>query len=168
MELLTKLGINWALLLAQIVNFAIVLGALTFFVYRPLLNLLDQRSSRIRKAMEDAKRMEDQKREMEAFRVEQMKKIDEESGKFLERAKKEAEVSKQHILTAAQAEAARILERGEQQLKEERHRVLADVQGVVADAIVRMTQKILEREFTPADQKRLLADLTKDIPHQLK
>ena len=168
MELLTKLGINWQLLIAQIVNFGIVLAVLTYFVYRPLLNLIDQRRERIRKAMEDAKKIEVQKQEMDEFRIEQLKKIDVECGAFLERAKREAEGTKQEILASAQEEAARIMKRGEQQLVEERFRVLAEVQGTVANVIVSATQKILEREFTPADQKRMLEGLSKQLPSDLR
>ncbi|MFA6039183.1 MAG: F0F1 ATP synthase subunit B [Candidatus Peribacteraceae bacterium] len=163
MELLEKLGINWGLLIAQVVNFAIVAGVLTYLVYKPVLNLIDQRSERIRKAMEDAKKIEDQKKEMDAFRVEQMKKIDAEVGAFFERSKKEAEEMRQQILGTAQEEANRILQKGEQQLKEERARVLGEVQGNVAAIIVRMTEKILEREWSPADQKKRIADLTQEL-----
>ena len=53
MELLTKLGVDWKLLIAQIVNFTILVSVLTYFVYRPLLDLLDARRERIRKAVED-------------------------------------------------------------------------------------------------------------------
>ncbi len=163
MELLSKLGINVGLLIAQIVNFTIVVGALTYFVYKPLLNVLDKRSARIKKSMDDARKIESQKKELDEFRVEQMKKIDAEAGAFLEKAKQEADLSKQQIIAAAQEEAAKILARGEQQLTEERRRVLGEVQGQVAEMIVRLTQKILEREFSAPDQKRLLTDLTKEV-----
>lgn len=168
MELLTKLGINWQLLIAQIVNFGIVLAVLTYFVYRPILNVIDQRRERIRKSMEDAKKIEEQKKEMDEFRIEQLKKIDVECGAFLERAKREAEGTKQEILASAQEEAARVMKRGEQQLVEERSRVFAEVQGTVADVIVNATQKILEREFTPADQKRMLEGLSKQLTSELR
>lgn len=163
MELLEKLGINWQLLIAQIVNFGIVAGALTFLVYRPLLNLLDARSERIRKAMEDAGKIEEQKKEVEAWRQEQMKKIDAEVGAFFEQSKKEAEAMRQQMVTTAQDEAMRILQKGEQRLAEERAKVFAEVQEQVAAVIVRMTEKILEREWTPADQKKRIADLTQEL-----
>ena len=76
MELLSKLGIDWKLLLAQVVNFGILLGVLTVFVYRPLLDLLDARRERIAKAMEDAGRIEGQKKEMEQIRITELQKID--------------------------------------------------------------------------------------------
>ena len=167
MELLEKLGINWALLLAQAVNFGIVLGALTWLVYRPLLNLLDQRSEKIRRSLEDAAKIESQKKEMDEFRLEQMKKIDAEIGAVLERARREAEEARQQILTGAQEEAARILARGGQKLEGERKKVLSDVQGTVAAVIVRMTEKLLGREWTPVDQKKRIADLTAELPSAL-
>ena len=168
MELLTKLGINWGLLLSQIVNFGIVFGALTLLVYKPLLNLLDARSEKIRKSMEDVKRIDAQKKEMEEFRLEQMRKVDEEVGKYLDRAKKEAEVTKNQIVAAAHDEAKRILEKSSKDLAEERTRVFSEVQTTLAQIIIRMTEKILSREFKADDQKRLLADLTKELPQKMR
>ncbi|TSC58537.1 MAG: F-type H+-transporting ATPase subunit b [Candidatus Peregrinibacteria bacterium Greene0416_19] len=168
MELLTKLGIDWKLLLAQIVNFTIVLGVLTYFVYRPLLDLLDRRRDRIAKAMEEVKQIEHQKAELDAFRLEQMRKIDEETGAFLERAKREAEAAGRKMVDEAKAEADRLLGRGRQQLEEERAKVFAEVQGTLVSMIVRMTEKILAREFTAKDQERIVSSLNKELPSLLR
>ncbi len=168
MELLAKLGINGGLLLAQIVNFGIVLGVLTLFVYRPLLALLDARTERIRKSIEDVKRIDQQKKELEEFRREQLRKIDEEGGVFLERARKEAEAAKLEIITAAQEEAKHVMTKARQELAEERERMFAEVQHTVSSMIIRMTEKILQREFAPADQKRLLTELAQELPQKLQ
>ena len=168
MELLTKLGIDWKLLLAQVVNFTILLGVLTYFVYRPLLNLLDARRERIRKALEEAERIEKQQEEMEALRTEQLRLIDKECGLFLERTKKQAEKMQREILDAAQKEAAQLLVKGRAQLTAERADVLREVQGTLTSVIVRMTEKILEREFSDADERRLLGALAKDLPTLLR
>ncbi|OGJ58224.1 ATP synthase F0 subunit B [Candidatus Peribacteria bacterium RIFCSPHIGHO2_01_FULL_51_9] len=167
MELLAKLGINWSLLLAQVVNFTILLGVLSFFVYTPLLNLLDSRRERIRKAMEDAAKIESQKKEIEQYRSEQMRKIDQECGAFLEKAKTQAEHMKGEILEAAKREADHTLERGRRQLEAERAKVFGEVQHVVTSAILRITEKILEREFSAEDQHRLLTSLEKELPSLL-
>src|SRR3989339_847699 len=106
MELLTKLGIQWGLLIAQIVTFLIVAGVLGFFIYKPILKLLDDRTERIRAAAEKAKKLEEQAKEMEAIRIEKLKKIDAECGKLLETAKKQAEQVQTDILERASKEAA--------------------------------------------------------------
>ncbi len=168
MELLLKLGVDWKLLIAQIVNFTILVSVLTYFVYRPLLNLLDARRARIAKAMEDAARIEEQNRELEQFRTEQLKKIDQEVGALLERGKRQGETMRDEILASAKREADAILAKGERQLEEERTRVFQEIQASLASMIVRMTEKILTREFSAADQQRILSDLEKNIPSLLR
>lgn len=168
MELLTQLGVDWKLLIAQIVNFAILVGVLGFFVYRPLLDLLDARRARIAKAMSDARRVEEQTRELENFRTEQLKKIDQEVGALLERGKRQGETMREQILAEAKREADGILAKGRRQLEDERAKVMSEVQASLAAMIVRMTEKILSREFSTADQQRILSDLEKNIPSLLR
>ena len=168
MELLTKLGVDWKLLIAQIVNFTILVGVLSYFVYRPLLDLLDARRERIRTAMENAKRVEEQTRELEQFRLDQLKKIDQEIGAMLERGKQHAEKIQEGILADAKREADGILAKARRQLEDERARAFHELQDSLASMIVRMTEKILEREFSSADQERLLAHLEKEIPTLLQ
>ena len=168
MELLSKLGIDWKLLLAQVVNFGMLLGVLAAFVYRPLLDLLDARRERIAKAMEDAGRIEGQKKELEPIRITELQKIDQEAGAFLERAKEQAEKIKADILQVASKEAEGLLAKGKQQLEGERARVMGEVQMILTKVILEMTEKILEREFSPDDEKRLMHSLAKDLPSLLR
>jgi F-type H+-transporting ATPase subunit b len=168
MELLAKLGINWQLLIAQIVNFAIVVGVLGFFIYKPILNLLDSRTERIRKAMEDAKHVENQMKEMEALRLEEMKKLDKESGAYFERVRKQADVLQEEILANAKKEAEGILQNALRRIDEERRAMMEDVMKTVNTVVIAMTEKILEREFTPADQERIAKNLVAELPKNLK
>lgn len=163
-SLLAKLGVNWMLLLAQIVNFAILLAILTKFLYRPFLNLLDVRSMRIRKSMEEAERAEKQAGELAAIREEALRTIDRECGVILERAKSDAETLAEEIRAHARQEAEILLRKAEQQIAEDRRAMLQEVQGQLSTLILRVTEKLLQREFQPADQARLLASLKKDMP----
>lgn len=168
MELLHKLGIDGWAFLAQLINFTVLIVALTYFVYRPILRLIDDRRERVRKSMEDAKAIENQKRELDEFKLEQMRKIDRETGSFLEKAKTQAEGMKKEILAGAEREAAAILKKAKDQLAEERTRMVSDVQSTLATAVVRLSQKLIEREFSKADQDRLLGSVQKELPALLK
>ena len=59
MELLSNLGINGKLLLAQIVNFFILLYILKRFAYKPILKVLDDRKEKIEKGLRDAENAKD-------------------------------------------------------------------------------------------------------------
>jgi len=168
MELLTKLGINWELLIAQIVNFLIVVGVLGFFLYKPILNLLDARTEKIRKSMEDAKRLENQAKELDALRQEELKRLDQESGAYFERVRKQAEVLQEEILTNAKKEAETILQNAMRRIDEERRLMMEDVLRTVNTVVVRMTEKILEREFSSADQERIAKTLVAELPKTLR
>jgi F-type H+-transporting ATPase subunit b len=84
-QIIEAFGIDWKLITIQLVNFAILLGALSYFLYRPVLKLLDERAATIEQGVADA----------EAAAT----------------AKASAEREKQATLTAAQQEAAAIAER---------------------------------------------------------
>lgn len=168
MELIAKLGVDWQLLIAQIVNFTILLAILATFVYQPLLRLLDERREKIRRSLEDVKKIERERQELEQWRQEQMRKIDQEAGAFLERAKVDAEKARVEILASAKKQAEEMLRKGREELTGERARVAAEVQASLASMILRLSEKILEREFSSVDQKRLLQSLERDIPMLLR
>lgn len=166
MDILVKLGINGSLLLAQIVNFAIVAGVLAYFVYRPLLRILDERRERIRKSMDDVVRIQHQVKELDELRQKRLIEADKEAGKILEKAKEQAEKMKHDILSAAHSEAGDILARGHQKIADDRRKVFEEAQKTLSTLIIRMTQKILEREFSAADQKRMVSLLEKEVSNK--
>lgn len=167
MELLQKLGVDWKLLLAQIVNFTILLAVLTFFVYRPLLRIIDERRERIRKSMEDAEQIAHAKENITRAHEEALRNIDRECGAFLENAKNEAERAKADILRTADMEAQALLAKGREQLRAERAQAMREMQKSLATAILQMTENILEREFSPRDQERILTSVERSLPSLL-
>ena len=168
MELLTTLGIDWKLLIAQLVNFGLLIVILTYLVYRPILRVLDARREKARKTVEDAEAAEKQRRSFEQFRAEQMRKVDQEMRKFLEDAKKQAEAARREILDSAQREAEHMLARAKQQLDEERTKLVSSVQGSLTKTVVKLAEKLLEKEFSPSDQQRILQSLEKTIPAAIR
>lgn len=164
MELLRTLGLDWKLLLVQLLNFGILIVVLSVLVYRPLLRLVDDRRERIRKSMEDAKAVENTRREMDEFRATELRKIDAEMGKYLENAKTQAETVKREILGNAEKEATALLSKAKQQMDDERGRMVRELQGSLASVVVKMAEKVISRSFTKEDQQRLLKDVEKDVP----
>jgi len=57
---LADLGINLPVLVAQIVNVAILLGLLYLVAYKPIMRMLDERSCRIKESMEQAEAIKKQ------------------------------------------------------------------------------------------------------------
>ena len=166
-DLLNALGIQWPLLLSQAINFLILLFILQRFVYKPVLSIVDKRRDALKESarkMDEVNRLHEQAdRERSAL----LSKADTEAGELLEKAKQQAEHVRVEIETAAHAHAEQIAAKTMKQLQAEREHVLAEVQEKLAEIIVHSTEKILRREFSPADQDALMAEIRKNLPTSL-
>lgn len=170
MEIIQTLGIDVTLLLAQMLNFGILVLVLAFLVYKPLLKLIDERKESIRKSMEDVDMISRQREEMMQVRKSEMQKIEQETGKLLDHAKAEVASAKDQMMAQARKETDEVLLRGRQQLQAETARVTADLEKAAAFLVVKLTGKLLEKEFSSADQDRLIASLEHSLhtPHHAK
>jgi F-type H+-transporting ATPase subunit b len=132
---LKTLGINLPSLLAQLINFTILLILLGVLAYRPMMRLLDERRRRIQEGLEAAEQAKEQ-----AARAEQ------EVQAGLERARQEG----QAVISQAQQIAARIQEEARQQAREDAEALLTRARGEIE----------LERERVIAELRREFAGLT--------
>lgn len=159
MEIINTLGLDVTLLLAQMLNFGILVAVLAFLVYRPLLKLIDDRRETIRKSMEDADAISRQREDMEKARRAELLKIEKEAATMLDQAKKDVTAAKDQMMIQARKESDDVLTRGKQQLQAEGARITADFEKAAASLVVKLTGKLLEKEFSSADQDRLIGSL---------
>jgi F-type H+-transporting ATPase subunit b len=55
-QIIDVFGLDWKKLLVQIVNFAVLLGVLWYFLYKPLTTLIENRRAQIIKGVADSER----------------------------------------------------------------------------------------------------------------
>ena len=48
---ISQFGIDWKLFLSQLVNFALILIVLKFFVYNPVIKILKERNKKIKEGL---------------------------------------------------------------------------------------------------------------------
>lgn len=163
MELITKLGIDWKLLVTQIINFFVLLFVLYRFVYRPVLESMEKRSKMIEKGVHDAKKSEEKLQEIERLRDQKMAETEKEIGRLFEKAKKDAESVKQELIVAANSQAEDLLRRSKLQIEEQQQKMVEEVKAEVTVFIVKAAAKILEREFNENDQKKLVNAISQEM-----
>ena len=163
MDLIDKLGIDLKLLIAQIVNFAILLLILTKLIYKPLLKVLDDRKKMIAKSVDDSRKIEDRLAAIEADRDKVLANAGKEAMVIVEKAKKESEEEHLRIIAAAKKEISTLAERYRAQLKEEKAELMNEVKKEVAEMVILSSEKILKREFSKDDQVRLESAIKEEI-----
>src|SRR3989338_2880597 len=98
MELFEKLGMDWRLLLWQLVNFIVLFGVLTKLLYKPVLKMLDERSRKIAQGLKDAETATLSRQKGEEERNYIVREARQEAQKIIEAARGEGEKAKSEIL----------------------------------------------------------------------
>jgi F-type H+-transporting ATPase subunit b len=128
MEALGALGIDFKLLIAQIINFGILLAILVKILYRPILKALEERKQRIEESLKKAEEIDRKvitvEDECKAKLEETRKNVD----TLMEDAKTDAEKLRKEIIASGEAEAARLKSSAETQIQTERSRIYDDAQ----------------------------------------
>jgi F-type H+-transporting ATPase subunit b len=163
MEILAKLGIDWRLLIAQIVNFAILLFVLHRFAYRPMLDLMEKRTRRIEKGLEDAE--ESRKKLAEAGEKEKeiLDRARAEAKALLERAEELGKKNREKALQEAQAEAARLIAVAEKKMEAEKAKLIAEAKAEIAEVVMAATEKILGEKLDADKDKELVRKALQEV-----
>jgi len=128
-ELIANFGIDWRLLLAQVVNFLILLWLLHKYAYGPILGILKKRKEEIAKGLEFTQIAE-----------KRLANIEKEREEILTQARKEALV----IFKKTEEEAKR---RKEEMIKEASHKaeaVIAEAKRAVGEEKIKMREEIYQ------------------------
>lgn len=163
MEIISTLGIDTKLILAQIVNFFILFFVLKMFVYKPVLSLLEKRKNMVEQSVHNSQKIEERLVSLENERKKILSDASANAMTVMEQAKKEGAEEHQKALTNAKKEISDLAQRYRSQLKSEKDQMFDELKAEVAVLIVNSCEKILRKEFTKEDQSRLEEAIKNEI-----
>lgn len=141
------LGINWGLLIAQIFNVVVLWWLLSRFLYRPVLNMLNERTNRIQESLSQTEQVKTQlARAQQDYEAEVARGRQEAAG-IVAQAQERAKSQEAEILAQARIEADRIRAEARQQSLQERDQLLRDIKGQMADLITATAEKVIGAEL---------------------
>jgi F-type H+-transporting ATPase subunit b len=145
-ELFAAFGVNWKLLLIQAVNFGILLSALSYFLYKPLLSIIDKRRETVvegvRKAQEADRKLADAQAEGQAM----VGSAAREAESMVSNARARAEEKGSEIVKGAEARAHALLKDAEARAEEAKRQALSESQKEIARAAMLAAEKILRQD----------------------
>lgn len=153
------LGIEWTLLLSQIINFGVLIILLRMFLYQPVLKMLNARKERIAQSMKDAERVSAAAREAEQEKGKVLEQARREAQEIRAQATRDAEKIAQDVRSHADQEATEIRMKAQADAAKQADLALADANKQIADLAIMATEKLLGRELAnKAEQQRFVAD----------
>lgn len=154
-----QLGISWGLLISQIINFAVLIFILRAFLYRPVLNMLEQRKERIAQSMKDTERASAAAQEAEQDKAKVLDGARREAQEIRGQATREAERIAQDIRSRAEQEATDIRMKAQAEAQQQREAALADANKQIAELAILATEQLLGRELAKkSEQERFIAE----------
>ncbi len=162
-SLIETFHLDVKLILAQLVNFLIVLGVLYYFALKPLTKMMNERSSKIEKSLADAKEIEARMSLSEKERAETLNKTKKETAELLEQARKVAESNKQETLQQTKEEVEKLFAAGKEQLNREKEKMVGEVKAEIGGLVVEATKKVLGSALNKEIDKKIIEEAIKEI-----
>lgn len=152
------LGINLGFLISQIVNFTLLAVLLYFVAYKPVLRMLDERSARIQKGLEDADAASRRAAEMEQEFQRQLAEARREGQEIIGQATQASDRVRQEILDKAREEARAMVDKAKEEIDRERVQAMSDLRRDVGDLSVSIAERLIGRTLDEPSQRRLIAE----------
>lgn len=153
-----KLGINITWLLAQVVNFGLLLFILWKLAYKPVLKVMDDRKQKIQESLDYAENAKKQA-------AEQQKEFDRKLADARREAQAAATVAAQAgekeravILAQAREDARKMIEQAKEQIEYERKQMLAELRQEVVQLSLLAAEKVVSQALDEQAHHRLIND----------
>jgi F-type H+-transporting ATPase subunit b len=161
--LLGTFGINWKFFIAQLINFSIVVFIFWKWALTPVAKKLTERTERITIALKDAERIQEEKKEFDEWKAEEMKKVRSEAAEVISKATSEAEAAKAAILAKTKEDQEKMILQAKNQIASDQERSMAEIKGQVADMVTKATEKIIKQKLDGAKDQEIIKQTIKNL-----
>ncbi|MBO5244840.1 MAG: F0F1 ATP synthase subunit B [Selenomonadales bacterium] len=152
-------------LVAQVINFLILVAILTKVAYKPLMKILEERRSAIEGSIAEAQKEREEAEAMKAEYKAQLAQVRAEAQAIVAKAERTAKESRDAILAEAKREQARMLQAAREEIALERQRAVAELRREVVTLSTMAAAKVLaenlDAEKNSALVERFIDELDK-------
>lgn len=163
MEIFEIFGLNWILILAQIVNFLVILYILKRFLYKPLFNVLEKRQQLAKEAVEKADESSKVLEKAQAEEKEVIKKAQTTAAQIITDAKEQSAEMLKKAEENAQKQTDKMIADAKSQIAQETQQAQAHLNNYVAKLSVELLKKSLANVFTEKEQAEIVERAVKEM-----
>jgi len=155
-EIFEKLGLDYKLIIAQAVNFVLLLIILQRLAYKPVLKMLKDRSDKIEKSLKQAKRIEEELKNTEETKLAEIKKAKKEANKIIKEARETSEQKTQEVLEKTKVKTQEIVEKAKLEIKAEKEKSIKETKKEIAEISILIAKKIIGSDIDKDKQRKLI------------
>ncbi len=157
MELLDSFGIQWQLLVLQLICFGVIFFFLRAVAYKRVIQMLDDRAAKIKEGLEQSEEAEKRAADIDAEAKEALAEARKEGQVLMAQAKEAADVRRQEDMAQAKKDAEALLERARAEIQLEKDQAIGELRKEFADIAISAAGKVINEELD-ADKHRKVID----------
>lgn len=155
-QLISTFHIELKLLIAQAVNFAIVLFVLYKFAYGPILKALNARTRKIEKGIKDAEEAKKKLEEVSVSEKEILTKARKEAQEIVRKAEESAKHEAAGIVEEARTQTEKMTMQAKAQIAQEKEKAVSEIKGELSGLIAQAAGRIIGEKLDGEKDKEMI------------
>ena len=144
-QIIDKFGIDWKIFSAEIVNILALIAILSYFLYKKIFIIIEERQKKIDEGLTRAEEGEKILEEAEEKKKEILKEANRELSEKIEKGVELGNKKKEDIISKAKQEAEKILNNARNNAKEEKEQIISSSKNEISKMVVLGVEKILRK-----------------------
>ena len=150
------LGFHWPSLIDYLLNFTILLIVLSKFAYKPILKILDDRSSNIKDSLELADKVREESAQQQAQLDDQLVEARKQGQAIIEDARSAAEKLSDQEREKSKKEAEEFLVKAKNDIERERDSAMDELRSNFGGLAVSAAEQIIQRSLDENTHKDII------------
>ena len=159
----TQFGFYWSAFLSNIISFSLVCFFLQKFAYKPVVDMLEARRTKIEQGLKNAERIKAELADAEKTKADILGKANAEATRMIDEARASAAAVAERKTQQAVAEAEAIIAKAHEATRIEHDRMLAELKREVGHLVIETTTKVTGKVLTSDDQRRINEETATEI-----
>lgn len=158
--------LNPLYMVQMLLNFFVLMGLLTYLLYKPVRKVMAERSAGIERALNEAALAREEAESMRQTFESEIAQAKETSQRIIEEATKHGQKIKDELVAEARKESARIVERAQAEVQHEVGKAMAMLKEHVLELTISSAAMVIGREINPATHRQLISDTLEGMGRQ--
>lgn len=157
------LTFEWSEFAWAIIDFVVLLVILNKLLYKPVVNMLEERKATIKSSLEHA---EVAKGEADKLRVEYeglLKDAKQEAQQIIAEATKAGEGMREQIVENAKSEAQKAIKKAQEEITREKEQAIVALRSEIATLAVLAAGKVVDKSIDVKDHEKMVKEFVEEV-----
>jgi len=156
------IGINIPLFIAFVINFIILFALLSFFAYKPITKMLEQRQAKIKESMEQVEKIRQETARSEEEIKAHLEKARKEGQGVIAQATQIGERLKEEAKQGARQEAESLIAKARSEIQRERDKSIEELRAEFADIAILAAEKVIKETLDKKKHRKIIDEALKE------